>query len=62
MIAKPAGIMPILEKLVDYPMKIPDIPPDFNALARDIAQQSPHRLVDLVSMGITPDPKGNYYR
>lgn len=42
-------------------MKIPQQPPAYNELLREIATRSPDRLVYLMSQGIPPDPRGNYY-
>lgn len=42
-------------------MKIPIKPPDFNDLVNKIASDSPNDLGRILSFGIRPDPKGNYY-
>jgi len=42
-------------------MKIPVKPPDFNDLLRKVASSSPDDLGRILSYGIRPDPRGNYY-
>jgi len=42
-------------------MKIPIKPPDFYSLLRKMAADSPDDLGRILSYGIQPDPRGNYY-
>jgi len=42
-------------------MKIPIKPPDFYGLLKKIASDSPEDLGKILSFGIQPDPRGNYY-
>lgn len=43
-------------------MKIPLRPPDFNDVLRKIIKnRAPERLVEILSLGMRPDPNGNYY-
>lgn len=42
-------------------MKIPISPPDFNNLLQKIAVDSAENIGRILSLGIRPDPKGNYY-
>ncbi len=42
-------------------MKIPISPPDFNDLLKKIAADSAEDLGRILSLGIRPDPRGNYY-
>ena len=42
-------------------MKLPIRPPNFSDLTSDVVRESPDALVDLISLGIPADPKGNYY-
>lgn len=42
-------------------MKIPVTPPNLHALLDKAARKSPARLVNILSLGVRPDPSGNYY-
>jgi Fic family protein len=42
-------------------MKIPLKPPKWDDLVPMIARKSPERFVQLLSLGVRPDPKGQYY-
>jgi len=42
-------------------MKIPVKPPDFYSLLREMSANSPDDLGRILSYGIQPDPRGNYY-
>ncbi|MGG7056574.1 Fic family protein [Nitrosomonas sp. ANs5] len=42
-------------------MKIPVTPPKYDALFQNIVRDGPSRYLELISMPIRPDPKGNYY-
>ncbi len=42
-------------------MKIPITPPNFDFLLEKLAAESPGHLGRILSLGIQPDPKGNYY-
>lgn len=42
-------------------MKIPVTPPDFNELLHEAVSNSPEDISRIVSHGVRPDPKGNYY-
>lgn len=42
-------------------MKIPVTPPKYDALFQNIVRDSPNRYLELISMAIRSDPKGNYY-
>lgn len=42
-------------------MKIPLKPPDFHGLLEKLASDSPEDLGKILSFGIHPDPRGNYY-
>lgn len=42
-------------------MKIPVSPPKFESLLEGIVHDNPRRFVEIISMGVRPDPKGRYY-
>lgn len=42
-------------------MKLPLSPPPFNNLLQEIVSENSDRLVEILSMDLTPDPKGKYY-
>jgi len=42
-------------------MKIPIAPPDYFDLIKKVSKGSPEKLGEILSMGVQPDPKGNYY-
>lgn len=41
-------------------MRIPESPPDFSKLAKEIVKKSPERFTELVAKSFTPDFKGRY--
>lgn len=42
-------------------MRLPNPPPDFDELIDKLVDESPKEIRQILSSGIPPDPKGNYY-
>ncbi|WP_201344129.1 Fic family protein [Thiohalobacter sp. COW1] len=42
-------------------MKLPLPPPDYQELLNGIISENPNRFSEILSFGLTPDPKGKYY-